>query len=172
MTQDQAIAAGANDVLPTPLDKSLLLSQVENARNLLRLTDILEQEEDLYGGKGSVPRIAFEQLFLTAIDRAGRYGEVSYLIDILGIGSESVLQNLADFLIGFRRRSDLLAQIEEGEFCFLLARPYRETEPVDALRRLAEELIKHADQETKQLNIKARLIELPSGRILDEYDIG
>ena len=74
--QDVAIAAGANDLMAKPLSPDVFEAHIENA---IRLSAIMEQlgdtREDFPSAGGVISKSAFNQLFLSGIDRAERYGE-------------------------------------------------------------------------------------------------
>lgn len=179
-TQGDAIAAGTHDVLNKPLNARDLEIKIANAERLNDLCQRLSQGADIKSEGGAIGRAAFNQLFLSAIDRAFRYGERSLVVFITldnyqgivatkGQGmADDTVQKLTEKLVFMRRQSDVIGRIGEHEFAILLQRPQYETEPLDAMGRFSEVLDKFyngfVDKEQAP-RLSLSLVELPLGAL-------
>ena len=185
--QIESIQAGANDCLAKPIDPEALDQTVENAKFLTNLIKrIGDDSEDFPSANGIIAKSAFNQLFLSAIERADRYGERTYIVfiglsnykEILaaeGASSANVAAaKLSKFLVRLRRQSDIIGQTEQYEYALLLQRPLYETEPMDAANRFAEAVHNQEDlfkSDGIAPNAFVKLIELPVGSQLLHHDI-
>lgn len=180
-------SSGANFTITKPYD----LEQVEKiltsaARINNCITKLGDDSVDYPSAGGVIAKSAFNQLFLSAIDRADRYNESSYAVFIDVSNYLDMLENdgpyYADFAVAkmsqhladIRRQSDIIGQTGKNEYALLLQRPQYETEPVDAANRFAEELSKlKSIKESVESDpeIKVRLIELPSGKKVVDHHI-
>ena len=185
MTKEQVLAVGGNALLTKPLDKTDFLTK---ARNALRLVDaarmMSDEKTDFPSKDGIIAKSAFNQLFITCLDRADRYGENSYLIfvnvdNLAEIaekdGAEAaakVADNLRRTISRTRRLSDIAGHIEQARFCLLLLRVAKEDEPFLAANRFAEALKENHDlistSATKAI-LKVWLLGIPSGEIPVEH---
>ncbi|HEY0901751.1 MAG TPA: diguanylate cyclase, partial [Micavibrio sp.] len=151
--REDALRAGANEVMTKPLDPASLEGVMENADRLTALIKrIGDESEDFPSAGGVIAKSAFNQLFLSCIDRADRYGERSFLVfigiknyqDILSMdgayAAEYASAKLSQYLVRLRRQSDIIAQTGKNEFCLMLQRPMYETEPMEAANRFADAL--------------------------------
>lgn len=185
--QLEAIQSGANDAITKPIDPELLDTTVDNARYLLSLIKrIGDDSEDFPSAGGIIAKSAFNQLFLSAIDRADRYGERTFIV-FIGIknyqaiyenegpyAADYVVAKLSKYLVNLRRQSDIIAQTEGFEYALLLQRPLYETEPVEAANRFAEAISGFADLfETDGMapEVYVQLIDLPVGSRIIRHDI-
>lgn len=185
--QLEAIQSGANDAIKKPLDPEALDTAVDNARYLLSLIKrIGDDSEDFPSAGGIIAKSAFNQLFLSAIDRADRYGERTFIV-FIGIknyqaiyesegpyAADYVVAKLSKYLVQLRRQSDIIAQTESFEYALLLQRPLYETEPVEAANRFAEAVSGFADLfETDGMapEVYVQLIDLPVGSRIISHDI-
>jgi CheY-like chemotaxis protein len=185
MDRSEALKSGANDILVKPLDGSDLERMVKNAQRLTALIRrIGDESEDFPSAGGVIAKSAFNQLFLSSIDRADRYGERSFLVfieiknytDILNVdgkyAAEYAVAKLSQYLVRLRRQSDIIAQTGRGEFCLMLQRPLYETEPMEAANRFGEALIKFTDvvpSDSATVDLCVSLIDLPVGAQLVEH---
>lgn len=187
LEQIEAIQSGANMALSKPVDPEALDKCVENARNLTaQVKRIGDNSEDFPSASGIIAKSAFNQLFLSAIDRADRYGERTYVV-FIGISNYKTIYEaegpyaadylsakLSKYLVHLRRQSDIIAQTESYEYALLLQRPLYETEPYDAANRFAEavmnfkELFK-TDGTAPEVNVS--LMDLPIGSKMVEHII-
>ncbi|MFP4386690.1 MAG: diguanylate cyclase domain-containing protein, partial [Alphaproteobacteria bacterium] len=136
ITPVEAIKCGANDALLKPVSPENLDRSIENARHLIKqIKRIGDESTDFPSAGGIISKSAFNQLFLSAIDRADRYGERSYIL-FIGIknyqriyetegpyAADCITAKLSQYLVRLRRQSDIIAQTEPFEFALLLQRP-------------------------------------------------
>lgn len=179
-SREDAIMAGTNDVLAKPFDPKDIESKIGNAERLIALHQDLGREDNIHSGGGMIGKAAFNQLFLSAIDRAFRYGERSLVIIVRvtntahlraldDAGATQTLTSLGEKLGYTRRQSDVIGRIAIDRFGILLQRPMYESEPLDAINRFAETLDKfhHSFADKAQApHIELELIELPEGVLL------
>lgn len=177
--REDALRAGANEVMVKPLDHSSLENVMENAERLTALIKrIGDESEDFPSAGGVIAKSAFNQLFLSCIDRADRYGERSFLVfigiknyqEILSMdgayAAEYASAKLSQYLVRLRRQSDIIAQTGKNEFCLMLQRPMYETEPMEAANRFADALRRFDDicaSDNVKVEVSIRLIDLPVG---------
>lgn len=185
LTHHDALAGGFNDFLPKPSDMNLMLNMVDNAQRLTVLQKYLsDDKEDFPSAGGVIAKSAFNQLFLSSLDRADRYGELAHIIFISldnynliaaehgQYDADLVVAKLAQHLVRMRRQSDIIAQTRKNEYALLLIRPLTESEPVDATHRFAESLSRCHDLPLNQkmtVEIKVALMRLPTGEIGVEH---
>ena len=185
--QLEAIQSGANDAISKPIDPEALDTTVENAGYLLSLIKrIGDDSEDFPSAGGIIAKSAFNQLFLSAIDRADRYGERTFIV-FIGIknyhniyenegpyAADYLVAKLSKYLVRLRRQSDIIAQTESFEYALLLQRPLYETEPVEAANRFAEAITQYADMfktDGEAPEVYVQLIDLPVGSRIIRHDI-
>lgn len=182
---NEAIKSGANDYLNKPVDPERLDAIVDNARHLTRLIRrIGDDSEDFPSAGGIIAKSAFNQLFLSAIDRADRYGERTYIVFIRVANYRDIAEKegtyaadyavakLSQFLVRLRRQSDIIAQTDKGEYALLLQRPLYESEPKEAAGRFAEAIAGYDDlykAEAIAPELAVSLIDLPVGAKIVEH---
>jgi diguanylate cyclase (GGDEF)-like protein len=185
MSREEALKSGANDVIAKPIDGARLEQVVGNAARLTGLIErIGDESEDFPSAGGVIAKSAFNQLFLSAIDRADRYGEQTHLLFIGVANHKEILDldgpyaadyaaaRLSQYLVRLRRQSDIIAQTGRSEYCLLLQRPTYENEPVEAANRFAEALKKLDDicaSELVKVNVNVRLLDVPVGSKIVEH---
>ena len=185
--QKDAIESGANDKLAKPIHPEDLDIIIDNAKYLTSLIkQISDDSEDFPSAGGIIAKSAFNQLFLSAIDRADRYGERSFIVFISiknyrdiyetegPASADYTVAKLSNQLVRLRRQSDIIAQTKSHEFALLLQRPNYETEPIDAANRFAEAInefddLFKSDGITPEANVT--LIDLPVGSRIIEHNI-
>ncbi len=152
-----------------------------NIQNLGHLiTTIGNDSIDFPSAGGIIARSAFNQLFLSCLDRSNRYAELSSILEI-SLENYQELFNyggnyIADYAtaalsqkcVDIRRQSDIIGQIQHNTFSLLLQVPKDENEGIQAATRFAETFAK--DQTLKQgsptpLGIRITLTEVPTGRL-------
>ena len=187
MNMDEALRSGANDFLAKPLDASLLEGVLENGVRLTALIErIGDEKEDFPSAGGVIAKSAFNQLFLSCIDRADRYTERSFLV-FIGIKNyreildfdgpyaiEYATAKMSQYLVRLRRQSDIIAQTGKAEYCLLLQRPLYETEPMDAANRFTEALNKLEDiciSDNLCVEVYVKLIDVPVGELHFEHEL-
>jgi CheY-like chemotaxis protein len=181
MEESEALKCGANDVMIKPLDANELENKIKNGRRLTKLIErIGDESEDFPSAGGVIAKSAFNQLFLSCIDRADRYGEKAYMLfigikdydNILAMDGayavEFATAKLSQYLVKLRRQSDIIAQTKKAEYCLLLQRPQYESEPMDAANRFADALGGFEDiynSSSSNIEVYVRLVDLPVGAL-------
>ncbi len=179
-TQD-AIKSGMNDALIKPIDTEQLDRKIKNARVLLELINrIGDDSEDFPSAGGVIAKSAFNQLFLSALDRADRYGEKTFVLFITLSNYRSIYEldgpyaadytvaKLCKRLVHLRRQSDIIGQTERYEYALLLQRPVYETEPMEAAKRFAATLDEYedlAEGSKAPIEITVSLVDVPTGKV-------
>lgn len=183
MSQDipveEGLRSGANELMTKPINHKGLEVVMENAERLTSLIKRMgDENEDFPSAGGVIAKSAFNQLFLSCIDRADRYGERSFLVfigiknyqEILSMdgtyAAEYATAKLSQYLVRLRRQSDIIAQTGRNEFCLMLQRPMYETEPMEAANRFADALRRFDDicsSENVKVEVAVTLIDLPVG---------
>ena len=187
MTQAEALKAGANDILRKPMDTSVLDDYADNGKRLTHLIKRLgDEKEDFPSAGGVIAKSAFNQLFLSALDRADRYAERSYLLFINIDNRDEILEKdgpyaveystakLSQYLVRLRRQSDIIAQTGKSEYCLMLQRPVYETEPLEAANRFADALNRLEDIKSSPdsvVKIAVRLLDIPVAELHKEHII-
>jgi PleD family two-component response regulator len=185
LKRDEAIRPGANDVMSKPLDAATLDQTMANADRLTALMKrIGDESEDFPSAGGVIAKSAFNQLFLSAIDRADRYAERSFLVFIGMRNHKKVVENygayaaeyatakLSQYLVRLRRQSDIIAQTGRSEFCLMLQRPQYDSEPIEAANRFAAALEKLEDicaNDGDVIEVAVTLVSLPIGQLHAEH---
>lgn len=182
-TTEEAITAGTNDVLNKPLSTQDLETKIGNAERLMEMSRMLAREDNVHSSGGMIGKAAFNQLFLSAIDRAFRYAERSLIVFITvtnhdeaikAAGQEAyeeTVKKLTEKMTFMRRQSDVIGRLGAESFAVLLQRPLYESEPIDAINRFSEVLDKfYQTFEDKAMapRLHLRLIELPQGALHTE----
>ena len=73
---EDAVKSGANDIFAKPVDPQVIDEKLHNCDALIKLVQrIGDDSEDFPSAGGVIAKSAFNQLFLSALDRADRYGE-------------------------------------------------------------------------------------------------
>ena len=187
ISQIDSIKCGANDALSKPISPEKLDQTVDNARSLVQQVErIGDDSTDFPSAGGIISKSAFNQLFLSAIDRADRYGERSYVV-FIGIKNHQEISDgegpyetdilsakLSQYLVRLRRQSDIIAQTEGHEYALLLQRPMYETEPKEAANRFAENIGDYAELFKKDGIVPefyVQLVDLPIGSKIIEHDL-
>ena len=176
-----AVQAGANDIFHKPLDPQELESKMKNAEHLINLVNrISDDSEDFPSAGGVIAKSAFNQLFLSALERADRYAERTYILFISINNYQEILEldgaysadyavaRLSQYLVRLRRQSDVIAQTAKHEYALLLQRPIRPNEPQDAANRFTENLAQCEDiasNGSTPVEIKISLIDVPAGHV-------
>lgn len=188
VSQLEALQDGVNNVFPKPFVTSQLEDHIHDAQYLLQLVNqIRDNSSDFPSSGGVIAKSAYNQLFLSALDRASRYGEKTYILliavsnydEILKLdgkqGADLVSATLSKQLVLTRRQSDIVGQIAANEYALLLQRPGHENEPVEAIGRFTETLgaggVLNELKDIGPIQISLELIEIPSGKKLKEHSI-
>jgi PleD family two-component response regulator len=178
ITTADAILAGANDQLTKPLDQQELDDKIVSAQRLQSVMRWLAHEDNVHSAAGMIGKAAFYQLFLSAMDRAFRYGERSMIIfislenhvEMRAAVDPAVftahLTELCRQMTFMRRQSDVLARLSEHDFAVLLQRPQHEAEAINTIDRFSEFLAgvhKNFQGNCPAPRLKLTLLEMPQG---------
>ena len=185
ISKEDALKAGTNDLLQKPLDPLALDEKLDNAQRMTSLVArIGDDSEDFPSAGGVIAKSAFNQLFLSAMDRADRYGEQTFVLFISLSNYDEILRRdgpyaadyavakLSQYLVLLRRQSDIIGQTSKHEYSLLLQRPLYESEPIEAANRFAESLQSYEELATTghvNIEITVSLISLPIGSKLVEH---
>lgn len=185
--EEEALKVGVNDCFPKPYDTGILDQKIENVERLLGLVKrIGDDSEDFPSAGGVIAKSAFNQLFLSGIDRADRYGEQTYILFIALKNYTEILQmdgpyaaeyasaKLSQYLVRLRRQSDIIGQTAKYEFSLMLQRPIYATEPEEAANRFADTLGQfqlNMPEGNIPLEIAVSLIGLPTGNRIAYHEI-
>ncbi|MFA5592827.1 MAG: diguanylate cyclase [Micavibrio sp.] len=181
LTAMDGIKAGCNDALSKPLDPEALHVSLGNAERMVALVQRLgDTGYDFPSAGGVIAKSAFNQLFISAMDRVSRYEETSRVL-FIGVANYEDLQfdegkyaadlavsKLARNLTRLRRQSDILGQTGHNEYALLLQRPQSGNEALDAARRFAVAIGQWHDVgegSVADVVISLSLIDLPGGAL-------
>lgn len=182
-TQEEAIASGTNDVLLKPFSAADLDTKIGNAERLIEITRHLAKEDNVHSTSGMIGKAAFNQLFLSAIDRSFRYGERSFIVFLSMMNYDGIvtalgeaaaaetLQKLTEKVTSMRRQSDVIGRLGASDFGILLQRPQYETEPTDAFTRFYEIIDKFYNafkDPAAAPQVELSLVSLPQGALHEE----
>ncbi len=186
-SREDAIKTGANDIMSKPMNPGALDEKLANAERLLALVKrIGDTSEDFPSAGGVIAKSAFNQLFLSSVDRADRYGEGTYILfislsnyqDIRNLdgayAADYAVAKLSQYLVLLRRQSDIIGQTAKHEYALLLQRPVYDTEPVEASNRFAESLAGLKDiasSGTTVAQVSVKLIAVPTGQKLADHAV-
>ena len=186
-SQEEAIRAGCNNVLQKPINDSDVKDLADDGIRLAHLVEsIADEKEDFPSAGGVISKSAFNQLFRAAIDRACRYGELSYVViievenyedirlDYGAYASDYAVSKMAYHLAQLRRQSDIIGQTGKNQYALLLQRPLDHSEPVEAAARFAAglgALTDIAPPKCESVKILINLIHLPTGHLQAEHKI-
>ena len=183
----EAMKAGYNDFIRKPIDPDELKKICDNAAMLNRFgKKLANTEKDYPSAGGIIAKSAFNQLFLSAMDRGGRYEELTYILsfsitdydDIKNMDGDFVatyvVSNMAQHLVKLRRITDIIGQTDDNQYCLLLQRTKNQTEAIDAAKRFTASLEEAKDilpDEGKKASLAINLMHLPTGANLFSHDI-
>lgn len=184
---EDALLEGANDVLAKPLQPQGLDEKLMNAMNLKQLLATYGDDSfDFPSAGGVIAKSAFNQLFLSSMDRSDRYGEKTYVLKISIDNFEEILTSdgpyaldfagakLSQNLVYIRRQSDIIGQTGKYEYSLLLLRPVYEQEPLEAANRFADTIQQIEDMAApgaSEVIIRVALFEVPTGQIIVAHDV-
>lgn len=185
MSVESAQGFGANDGLSKPLDADQVITSMYNCARVRALYRQFGDESTDYPSRdGVIAKSAFNQLFITCLDRADRYGEKSYLINVsvrnFGIirGDEGddkareIAELMKKYITRIRRLSDIIGHTDDHEFTVMMLSPARADEPIMAVNRFANEFAEVHDLisvSNAPVEIKIALVCLPSGEVIENH---
>ena len=181
MGEEQAMKEGANVYLQKPYTAEDLAKVLKGIRQLGKLIRRLNSEEDEYRSRdGLISKSAFNQIFISCLDRADRYGEQTFLtfarvknIDEIRTqhGDEianEICENLKKYTMRIRRLSDIAGRTAAHEICLMLTRPASPDEPVKAINRFVDSMGEYAELVSAgdvQAIVEVEMMAIPSGEI-------
>ena len=176
---NMCIKAGANDFITKPLDADELKVKMSYADRYAALFEYLgDFETDYPYHNGVIQKSAFNQMFLSSIDRADRYGDKTFLIFFVADNYQEIAEaesveaadeafrKLSNYIVKLRRQSDILGQTGRNEYCLMLQRPVHDQEPMEATNRFHDTLQMFEDIKSPggmSINIRIKLIAIPTG---------
>jgi DNA-binding response OmpR family regulator len=179
VAREDGVKAGCHDGIAKPLDPTKLKISLENAERMCALVNRLADESyDFPSAGGVISKSAFNQLFISALDRTARYGESAHVLFLRIANYEDIklddgkyaadyaFSRLAQIIARARRQSDILGQIGHSEYALLLQRPVSATESMDAAKRFAVSLESQSDIASNgvtDVRLEISLIYLPTG---------
>lgn len=185
MTADEGVTAnevmqmGCNDFVRKPFDQQDIKLKIENAQRLRDLFKNLgDTSEDFPSAGGIISKSAFNQIFLSAMDRAGRYNESSFIISISisnykdikthdgAYFADYAVSKLAKHMVYLRRQSDIIGQTASEQYSIWLQTKDKK-EAIDAAKRFAvalEEMSDFQPSDGRDINIYISLTHLPTGK--------
>lgn len=187
MTAEDAVKTAANGVFPKPVDPKVLEEILVNAACLRDVIDrVGDDASDFPSAGGVIAKSAFNQILLSAIERADRYGERGFVLliavanyrEILEMdgayAADYVVAQLSRQLVKLRRQSDIIGQTAKHEYALMLQRPIYETEPVEAANRFAEALGGNTDIASSgatDVQLHVSLLDVPAGVFMVQHVI-
>lgn len=186
LSLDEAQSNGTNDFIQKPFNSDVFIEKLENMHRLVTLNQQLSDEsEDFPSRDGIISKSAFNQIFISCLDRADRYGEATYLMfstikNIEAIranhGDETaalICENLKKYTMRIRRVSDIAGRSAQHQICLMLLRPTTPDEPKMAVSRFAESMAEYAELiSTKEVRavVTVSMMELPTGHVIFSKD--
>ncbi len=182
-SQDIALKYGANDLFKKPLDKANILEQINNAKRMIKFEGEMtrfEHDSSIPCAQGFMGRIATAQILLSSIDRADRYGEKAYVMNVIIDNANTLISEMgeANYQIAIdalkenlfqrRRRSDLIGHIDPNRLVITMQRTINDREPVDAtlrMKQVVERFIKEVFPQNSA-RILFQTMAIPSGHLI------
>jgi PleD family two-component response regulator len=181
LSLNDVMGMGANDYLPKPITAEAFKEKIDNMRRLSSLNcRLADESEDFPSKEGLISKSAFNQIFISALDRADRYGEQTYLtfariknIDDIRKNhgddpANEICDNLKKYTMRIRRLSDIAGRTAAHEICLMLMRPANEEEPKMAIKRFADSMAEYAElisTASTKATISVEMMAIPSGEI-------
>lgn len=175
-----AIKSGANNFMVKPIDFEQVKKIINDAQELQNYSNLLgDLSEDFPSAGGVIAKSAFNQLYLSSIDRSWRYGESTHILSVSIENYKEIhdmdgeyhanygVSKLAHHLTHLRRQSDVIGQIKVNQYALLLQRTSSDTEAEDAAKRFAvtlDDINDFIPPEGNPLRIRVQLMDLPTGR--------
>lgn len=170
---------GGNNFLNKPIDPAQLQASIQDAKNLQLYSNLLADiSEDFPNAGGVIAKSAFNQLYLSAIDRGWRYAENAHILSVAVENYKEIKQmdgdhhaaygvsKLAHHLVRLRRQSDVIGQVAVNKYSLLLQRTSDVQEAEEAAKRFAatlDEIDDFIPAEGNSLKIRVSLMALPTG---------
>ena len=176
---EDALKSAANDCMSKPIDPDEIYKKIDHATHLIKLINHLgDDSEDFPSAGGVIAKSAFNQLFLSGMERADRYGEKTHILSISlnnyteimnldgAYTADYAVAKLCQYIVKLRRQSDIVGQTGKNEYSILLQHPNYATESFDAANRFTEQLSEASDiasSERSEIELKISLTKVPSG---------
>ncbi len=173
---------GANDAVVRDCSEQDLYAKLLNVQNYHAIEAAIGNDSiDFPSAGGVIAKSAFNQLFLSALERADRYGERSYILfisinnyqNILALDgaytADFAVAKLSQYLVRLRRQSDIIGQTAKNQYALLLQRPLFETEPLEAAKRFIKSFSENPgvfSEGTSDIEVSVSLVEFPSGAVI------
>jgi hypothetical protein len=186
LSKEEAAKVGANDFLPKPLTEEKILKSIENLKNLSGFhRQLTDTTLDFPSKDGVISKSAFLQIFISALDRADRYGEETYLTLATVANADDIRQskgdeiadqvcaNLKKYTMRIRRLSDIAGHTAVNQLCLMLMRPANSDEPKMAIERFADSMEEYAELvsvDDAKAVVNVKMMAIPSGEITFNKD--
>ena len=186
LSREDAVKAGANDFLSKPITEEKIIKSIENLKNISEFHKQLNDTAiDFPSKDGVISKSAFLQIFISALDRADRYGEETYLTLATVANADDIRQskgdeiadqvcdNLKKYAMRIRRLSDIAGHTAVNQLCLMLVRPNNADEPKMAIERFADSISEYSDlvsvDDAKAI-VNVKMMAIPSGEITFNKD--
>jgi len=186
LSKEEAFKFGATDFLAKPVDDETLRKTIVNLQNLSQFqTQLQDDSIDFPSKDGVISKSAFLQIFISALDRADRYGEKTFLtlatisnIDDIRAQygdamADEICQNLKKYTMRIRRLSDIAGHTAVNQLCLMLMRPANDQEPQMAIERFADSMAEYAELisvgDAKAV-VNVKMMAIPSGQVTFDKD--
>lgn len=171
---DEVVQAGLNDCIAKPFDWQEVAAKMQNAERLVGLMKHLHESPEVPSNEGIIfGKRALYQLMLSALDRAYRYDEKTFLmlVRVTKVKDAALKLKVEKFLSSLHRRSDFLGHVDVTDYALLILRPAVSSEPLDAVDRFGIALreFQQGLAPSDQPHFLLQLWALPSAQVLKEY---
>lgn len=187
---DNCLKRGANGFLNKPIRADQVNEMLVNGKRFIAFHNWLKRNEN----NNTVPSMgclmgceSITQVLLSSIERADRYGEKTYLMEIripqmthlkelMGVQKfEEYYKEFIQAFIHIRRQSDLFGRLAEDRFCIIMQRPVNDREPIDATERMRQNLERFIQNVPEYQDYPLRLfiqtLCIPTGAIVSSFDL-
>lgn len=186
-TRNDILNIGGNNHFSKPISPSEIAPCIENATRFLNFVakvQSFEEDDTVVSQGGLMGRACLSQVLYSAVDRADRYGERAYVMDIKfdnidvlknQLGEEGYAAYMTNFtkeLRKIRRHSDLIGRFDPHHFVLIMQRPVNDREPVDATARMAMNITQILQSDAFKSNpakITLSTMSIPVGEIIADH---
>lgn len=187
LSSEEAKKFGCNNYIKKPLETEVFKDKLNTANNFSKFYKNLNDDVTDFPSKdGLISKSAFNQIFISCLDRADRYGEETYLIsvNIKNIAeiqelhghdiASKICENLKKYTMKIRRLSDIAGRLSESEICLMLIRPKNADEPSLAVERFVDTMKEYIDLisiNDAKIILNINVMAIPSAEVTFSKDI-